>query len=270
MTDDLLKPETKEEYQRNESEYFRNVGAPKGAGRSAIDPREVASRLPPQEEKLKLLDRFERGFDKTSRSGAFSKAGAGPAIFPNGRKFAMDFIDEMTPKRAKPEEAKRPITEQTRPVDAPKAAAVIDGICIDCMKPIDLQPGAKIVPWMKFCTAICPVSGQPDFLKLFSMGIKFGDPVLGFEHFDCWDKAQKEGRNATPLALVQGGSLTSMEDIAIAVKYGFPVNLHDGQERTMGQWNMVKRQARIDKNLEDYMIALDKTSPIYAKNRKEV
>lgn len=259
MSEEPIKSETKEEYAAEEARHFRNVGAPQGAGTSATDKRIIDAHLPPDHQKHLILDRFERGFNKSSRSGAFSRPGAGPAIFPNGRKFASDFIDSMTPKREKPKEDMKPLREQTRAVDVPKAAAVIVNRCIDCME--ETGPGDNVVPAMRFMLS-------DDEHKHFAMGVKYGDIVLAVEHYKCWNKANNDGQNAVPLVLAVGANLTLEEDIRIANKYGFSTNLHDGHERTLGQWLMLVRQDRLETNIEKILMAADKDDPLFYPAKK--
>lgn len=259
MTDNKPVSETPAEYKAEESRYFRNVGAPKGAGKSATDADLVEKILPPDEHKHQILDRYERGFTKSSRSGAFSKAGSGPAIFPNGLGFASEFIDSMTPKREKPKEEMKPLREQTRAVDVPKAAAVIVNRCIDCME--ETGPGDNVVPAMRFMLS-------DDEHKHFAMGVKYGDIVLAVEHYKCWNKANNDGQNAVPLVLAVGANLTLEEDIRIANKYGFSTNLHDGHERTLGQWLMLVRQDRLETNIEKILMAADKDDPLFYPAKK--
>lgn len=254
MSQPKFDSETKQEYKQNESEYFKNLSGPgQGAGLSATDRALIDQHLPSAEQESIILDRFERGFTKSSRSGAFSKPGAGPAIFPNGLDFASKFIDDHTPKREKPKPDAKPLTEQTRRVDVPPPAATIT-MCLDCEKQVDTKE-----PFVGFMTIMMDPTKQD---KYTAMGVKFGDIVIGVEHHSCLKRGEELGKNATPLVLAFGGELTSAEDIRIAAKYGFPVNLHNCQERTLGQWQLACRKERMEATLERYLLAADKNDPL--------
>jgi hypothetical protein len=256
MTEFKIKPETKKEYEEDTKKYFRNITAPKQAGKSAEDYHEVEKRLPSPEEKHKLLDRYTKGFTKTSRSGAFSKPNSGPAIFPSGLDFASSFIDEMTPKGIKPKEQPKPeIDKEAKPTGGflPKARAIIVDTCLDCMK----EPTKD--DWVLGLHIII----ETDALKLWAMKCKLGDVVLNCECKKCYDYAQVQGTLETPLALVFGKLFTE-EDIRIANRTGFQLpNVHDGTEKTLGQWNMVKRRARLEENLVNYLIACPADSKVF-------
>jgi len=256
MTEFKIKPETKKEYEEDTKKYFRNIGAPKQQGKSAEDFSEVEARLPSAKDKHKILERYTKGFTKTSRSGAFSKPNVGPAIFPSGLDFASKFIDEMTPKGIKPKEQPKPdISKEAKPTGGflPKARAVITDICLDCM-----QPPTKD-NWVIGLHIILEV----DDLKLFAMKCKTGDVVLNCECKRCYDNAQVMGMMETPLALVFGKLFTD-EDIRIANRCGFQLpNVHDGSEKTLGQWNMIKRRVRLEENLVNYLISCPADSKVF-------
>jgi hypothetical protein len=255
VTDFKIKSESKREYEEDAKKYFRNIGAPKVNGRSAEDYREVEARLPGPAKKQQILERYTKGFSKSSRSGAFSKPNAGPAIFPSGLKFASDFIDEMTPKGIKqPVQPKPDISKEAKPTGGflPKARAVIDDVCLDCLKELtkdDWVLGVYIVT-------------EQDDLKLFAMHVYNGALVNYAICKKCFDYALEMGKEATPIVLVSG-NLIPEKDREIAAKYGFPVNIHDGQERTMGQLNMIKRIDRLKTNLENYLISLPLDSKVF-------
>ena len=262
MTEKAITSETPEEYKADESKYFRNIEGAKQKGPSATDRALIDKHLPSEEKKHQILERYEKGFNKTSRSGAFSKPNAGPAIFPNSLKFASEFIDENTPKGWKPAEPLPVPTEQTRQpaYKVPRAEAVITDICIDCLEPVDIRAGAKY--HLSFAVM---AENQP--MKLQAMGLEYGALVICVEHEKCAQKARTMGQASTPLVLVKGGSLTSEEDIRVAQKYNFPIHLHNGSEATLGQWNLIKRQARIEEQIQDYLIKADKHGDVYTKNR---
>lgn len=260
MQDPRITGETREEYEQDAKRYFKNLGDAKRPGPSADDTALAESALPPDEQKHRILDRFAKGFNKTSRSGSFTdKPNSSPAIFPNGLKFASDFIDEHTPGKFKPEAPAKPPETQKKPTGHfPKAVATIDDICLDCMGPVDPK---------EYVGAIYIIT-ERDTQKCFSMGVKFGDIVLNAECKKCFDIATSEAKNTSPLVLVFGGQLTSEEDIKLAQRFRQAVYLHDGQEKTAGQWHAFKRRDRLQNNLERYLMAADKSSKIFVKNRE--
>jgi len=255
MAEFKLKRETKEEYEEDAKRYFRNIGSTRVNGRSAEDYDQVEASLPSPAKKLAILERYTKGFTKKSRSGAFSESGLSPAIFPSGLKFASDFIDEMTPKGIKqPEQPKPKWDKEAKPTGSylPKAAAIITDMCLDCMK----EPTKD--NWV-ICMHIIT---EQDSMKLWAMRMHFGAVVLSAECKNCYDFAQKMGMEATPIALVYG-NLIPEEDIVLAHKYGFPINIHDGIERTMGQLNMLKRKEKLETNLVNYLISLPPDSKVF-------
>jgi hypothetical protein len=250
-----MKSETKKEYDDDANRYWRNIESAKNPGPSA-DSAEVADKyLPGKAEEQKILDRFEKGFTKTSRSGSFTdKPNASPAIFPNGLGFASDFIDEMTPGKFKKPEEGTPVQEQVGRVEnVPKPAFIIADTCLDCMKPVD--PG-------EVAMSICVITEQ-DTHKLAAMHVKFADMGVNLQCMPCYEANLKLGQSQVPLALVHSGGLTDPQEIALAIKYGAPIRLHDGEERTLGQWYMHKRQQRLTKNLHNYLMSSEPDSPIF-------
>lgn len=236
-----LKGESADEYKKETDKYFRNVGTPKVPGMSADDAAVADRFLPSAEEEHRLLDRYGKGFSKTSRSGSFTdKPNASSAIFPNSLKFASEFIDENTPGKYKPQGEMKPPSEQESPVGwFPGASAVIEDTCLDCLKPVAKE---------EYVGGMYPISEQ-DTHKLASMGVKFSDIVLYVVHKSCWDYAKVMGKDKTPLALVFGGNVMSDKDIMLMQKYGKPMQIHDGQEKTLGQWYLQKRQESLWNNL---------------------
>ncbi len=134
MSDDILKPESREEYQQDAEKYFQGLEGPKGRGVSADDTA-VANRHLPSEARHKELERLTKGFSKTSRSGAFTNnANAVPAIFPSGLKQASDFIDEMSSGKYKEPEVVKPPSQQIAPTGHfEMAAAVIENLNALCL-----------------------------------------------------------------------------------------------------------------------------------------
>jgi hypothetical protein len=255
MTNFKIKSESRKEYEEDAKRYFRNIGAPKVQGRSAEDYAEVEARLPTPANKHKILERYTKGFTKTSRSGAFSKPNSGPAIFPSGLKFASEFIDEMTPKGIKqPVQPKPDLSKPAKPTGGflPKAAAVIDDTCLDCLKPLTKDNwvlGVYIVT-------------EEDALKLFAMRVYNGALINYAICKRCFDYALEMGKEETPIVLVSG-NLISEKDIELAKKYGRALNIHDGQERTLGQLNMIRRIDRLKTNLSNYLISLPPDSKVF-------
>jgi hypothetical protein len=206
---------------------------------------------------------MEKGLTKASRSGAFSKASTGYAIRPNGGKWASEFVDKCSPKGWKPPQQRAVPKEQTRKVDVPPAACTITHLCIDCLGPVDESDAPSIIPSMFIITG-------DNIAMNFAMGVEQANIVLCVEHVACAKKAQTEQKDRTPLILVRNGNVASAEDIRIAEKYGLPLYPHDGQELTIGQFALHKRRDRLQENLQDVMINLDKKSECYRRNRKEI
>lgn len=269
---DFKTPESKKEYEIDAAKYWRNISdtSPKNHSEkiAADDPRVIDPHLPSREAQYKMEQYYEKGYTKTSRSGAFTnKPNASAAIFPNGLRFASDFIDEeCTPGVYQPQQERPVIKEQTRHVDTPRSTATID-VCMDCLKPVDLSKASEIICGL---TIPLPIKlGQPDFEKLSAMGLEPGDIVNYFVHMTCHKAAEKLGLDATPLVLVKHGQLTNEDDVRVANKHGFALQLHNGSETTLGQWEMLKRTERMKEQLEDYLINCDKDSYIYRSNREK-
>jgi hypothetical protein len=257
-----LTSETPSEYKKNEKEYFGNFGDAKRPGLSAAEAALADKHLPSKKEEHELLDYYTKGYDKTSRSGAFSKAGAGPAIFPNGLKFASKFIDDQgTPGRYKLKQEQRPVpAKQTRPVDTPKAEAVVTHLCVDCLEAVGNVAGQRM---SFFIVETC------DPGLLVAMTLRPGDLVIMIEHEACWQKAHAEARSKSDIILVRDGDLTSPEDMAIAAKYGFIQRLHSGHEIRSGEWYLALRSERLIKNMYDILVHTPKDSECFRRNRKE-
>jgi hypothetical protein len=278
MTEYKIRGETKEEYLEDAEKYFGKLQGPATAGPSIDDPATIDRILPSKEVEFKMAERFKMGFGKSSRSGAFSKPNAGPAIFPNSLKFASDFIDEMTP--GKYEKPQKPFTgttptEQTgvRHDNLPKPAAIITEICMDCMKPIDYNAqtfmmdgeeikGLNVVVNFGFIT-------QTNTHMLQAMGMKFGDPFCSVFHATCVNDVKKFRNYQQPL--VRGGSLLSDKDRDAIMRWKHIFQLHDGQEITTGQWMQIQRLERIAVQTQDYLIEQRKkgNKEIWRYDRKE-
>jgi hypothetical protein len=101
-----------------------------------------------------------------------------------------------------------------------------------------------------------------DDLKLFAMRMYNGALVNYAICKRCYDAALEMGKESTPIVLVSG-KLFSEEDLRIAGKYGLQLNVHDGQERTLGQLNMLKRIEKLKTNLTNYLISLPPDSKVF-------
>jgi hypothetical protein len=259
--EDLMKPESRQEYEADRDRYYRNVGSPKTPGISADDLRIADAHLPPLEQRLKHAERLEKGFTKTSRSGAFTdKPNASAAIFPNGLKFASDFVDEHTPKGWKPPAPMKPRPTQEKPTgNAPKPKAILDR-CPSCMAPVD--PKAYSLGMI--------IADDPDSLKLHAQGLTFGDIVLYCLCIPCYEKAKELAEEAYPLVLVEGGELVPEEEVAFAVKYNRPVFVHTGAERTAAQLRMRENAERVCQNIWRYLEQENQKpdSPVFLRHRK--
>lgn len=252
--------ETRQEYAAEEAKYFGAMGDAKRPGLSAADAAVADRHLPSKEAEHKMLERWEKGLTKSSRSGAFSKPGSGPAIFPNSLKFASKFIDECTPGQYKEQKERPVLREQTRRVDAPPSEFTKLDMCIDCLQPIDTNDAPSITPSLFFIRTM-------DTTKLFSMGLTFAAPVIMAVHTKCEREAQRLGQDATKLVLVHGGSITDPDELARAFKYGQVLRMHDGHELTAGQWHLQKRKDRLEATMVDILICMDKRSECYRRNR---
>jgi hypothetical protein len=268
MSEKKIRSETKKQYEEDAKKYFGYYSAAKGTGKSAEDFAQVEARLPGPEHKQRLLERYTKGFGKTSRSGAFSKPGIGPAIFPNGLKFAQDFIDEMTPKGIKQKEQPKPdISKEAKPTGFfPKACAVITEVCLDCLKELDVNED-----WILGMYIVT----DEDALKLWAMHVYNGGLVNYAICRKCYDKALDASQEKTPLLLVANGSLVEehidkgemdaeaihqMKDLQ---RRGSALPLHTGNERTLGQVNMLKRMEKLKTNLSNYLISLPPDSKVF-------
>jgi len=243
---DILKPETKEHYQEDAAGYFRNVGSRQISGISADDLAAARPHLPSKEVEAKYADRVERAADKTKRSGArVNNSSNVPAIFFDSLKNHSELIDEFTPgKLQEPEEVKPP-DQQIAPTGFfEKAEAVVEGFCLDCQQ----APDSKYVLGVTICT-------EEDTQKLTAMGIGYGATVLYTICHECFEAAKELARDKTPLVLVFDGGVLPDSEIALARKYNFPVNLHEGVEKSYGQWQLVKRAERLMDTLWNYLIA---------------
>jgi hypothetical protein len=257
--------ETLQEYKSEERRIFGLHGDSKLRKPfvSAADAAIADRHLPSKEQEYRMLERWEKGLTKASRSGAFSKASTGFAIRPSGLKFASEFVDSCTPGQYKPQQERPVPREQTRKVDVPPAAVTLTHLCIDCLDPVDQNDASSIIP----CMFIIRSMNQS---QLFAMGVTFGDIVLAVEHVKCAKEAQRMGRDRAQLILVREGEVTPPEEMALAAKHGFIERMHTGHEVTVGQWYLAKRADRLEGQLYDVLICLDKTSEFYRKNRKEL
>lgn len=255
--------ETREEYQKEEQKYFGARGDAVRPGLSAADAAIADQHLPSKQQEQKMLDYWEMNLTKASRSGAFSKPGSGPLILPNGRQ-ALDFIDKhATPGQYKPQQERPVPKEATKKSDVPPAEVTITHLCIDCLKPVDEQDAANIIPSIFFILT-------DDTAKLFAMGVTFGAIVLAVEHLTCAKTAQELGKNGLQIILVRDGDISDPDDMAKAAQYGRVHRMHTGQELTLGQWYLQKRKTRLEEQLHHVLICMDKTSEAYRKNRKEL
>ncbi len=258
--EDLMRPESKQEYEADRDRYYRNVGSPVTPGVSADDLRIADKHLPPLEQRLKHADRLEKGFTKTSRSGSFTdKPNASAAIFPNGLKFASDFIDEHSVKGWKPPAPMKPKPTQEKPTGhAPTAKAIMDR-CPSCMAPVD--PKAYSLGMI--------IADEPDSLKLHARGLQFGDLVLYCLCVGCHEKAKQLAEEAYPLVLVEGGELIPENEVKFAIKHNRPVMLHNGAERSAAQLRMRENAERVVANIWNYLEIENAKpeSPVFLRHR---
>lgn len=258
--------ETRQQYLEDQAKWMMSHGDSKRPGLSAADPAIADQHLPTKEAEQKMLDKWDWGLTKASRSGAFSKPGAGPAIFPGGMKKTMDFIDECTPGHYKQSQSRPVPREQTRHVDIKPAACTLVHFCIDCMELIDPNNASQIrINPIYVCTE--------NIALLIACGVDYGDVVITAEHMECRAKAERERKNDSPLVslpiiLVREGELTPPEEMAYAAKHGRIERMHDGHEFTVGQYYQYKRQERMYDQLFDYLVCLPKDSTHYHRNRK--
>lgn len=256
---DLLKAESKEQYDQDAAKYFRNVQDSKKSGMSADERALIDSRLPGQKEQAEYADMLAEGLDKTKRSGAaVNSPSAVPAIFPGGLSKASAFIDRFTPGKYKAPEEAKPLAEQKAPTGYfPKPSVVLDR-CLDCMEPVSQQ---QYVLGMTIVT-------EEDSNKLAAMKVKHGDLIVYNVCVPCFEAAKEIAKDTTPLVLVFGGELTSPRDLMIANKYGFPVQFHSGSEKNYGQFKMIERAERVMDQLWQFLTDEPADSPIFRK--KEV
>lgn len=255
--------ESKAEYAAEERKYFGAMGDASGRGLSAADAAMADRYLPSKEQEHKMLEFWEIGLTKASRSGAFSKPGSGPMILPNGRKHWERLMQMTTPGQYQQQVERPVLKEQTRNVDVPRAAVTITSFCIDCLKPVNENDASTIIPSLF-------IIHEKEQSRLFAMGVAFGDIVLMIEHKTCAREAAAQERNSAPLVLVREGEVSDPRDMEIAAKYGFIHRMHSGHEISMGAWYAAKRKERLEKQFQDVLIAMDKTSTCYRKNRPEL
>jgi hypothetical protein len=224
--------------------YFGGLGQPKAPGLSADDKYAHEKNLPSEEEGNKKLEYFSKGFEKTSRSGSFAKAGASAAIFPNGLKFASDFIDnEATPGRHKlPGKPDKVVPKQTRQVETPRAAVVIADRCMDCMEIVDPHD-AHIN--LIFVT-------ERESLKLNALGLKFGDPILDLICNKCQKEMDQYRYMSMPL--VFKGSLFSPDEMKTIQKWSPQLGIHSGTQIRLGDWKKIKRIENIWNHTSGHII----------------
>ncbi len=262
---DPIKGESKEQYNEAIKEYFGHVRGHENIGPSADDRTAMAQKLPGKEEQYRLSEYKTRGFSKSSRSGAFSNASTGFAIRPNGLKFASDFVDEHTPGKYKP--APKPLTQnipmqQKRDVEGvPKPAFMELDVCIDCLKPINLNGNKAICDHKALdCECFTPNLGfifEQDQMKLWAMGLQFGDPIVTNFHTKCFQEANDFKKLIMPV--VRGGAMIPDKERAALIRRDKTAPLHDGQETTMGRIKATERLERLAKNTQDYIIEQRKT-----------
>jgi hypothetical protein len=261
--------ERKDEYAAEEAKYFRNLGDAKRPGLSAADAAVADRHLPSKEQEHRILEHWETNLTKASRSGAFSKPNVGPAIFPQGIKKTMSFIDSVTPGQYKQQEQRPVLREQTRKVDVPPSEATVLHICLECLEPVDQNDAANMVIAGFFAYPFNIITQQPDGAKLFAMGIPYwGAPMLGAVHLKCETEARAKMRDKTPIVLIRGSSnLTDPDDLARAARYGMIQQIHDGEEVSMGSFYERKRQEKLGDNFTDILVVMPKDSLCYRKNR---
>lgn len=249
MADDKgFRSETKEEYNEDAKKYFGNLQSAKRKGLSADQMAAADKHLPTKEEEYKKLDYYTKGYGKASRSGAFAKAGLSAAIFPNGLKFASDFIDKEATvgKYKKPPDPFKTNTpmEQKKEIDVPKPAAIISDRCMDCMQLIDYQVAKPDV-------MINLGFMMGDLQRIAQTGLKFGDSFLSVQHASCMEKV-REFKNER-LVLIHGGVILSDADRDLIWKYKGQLQIHDGREINLGEWKMIQRLERINRNTYEYL-----------------
>jgi hypothetical protein len=265
---DPIKGESKKQYNESIQEYFGHVRGHENLGPSADDRTAMANHLPSKEAEYKLSEYKTLGFNKSSRSGAFSKPSTGHAIFPNGLKFASDFIDEHTPGKYKP--APKPFTEnlpmqQKRDVQGvPKPAFMELNTCIDCFEPINLEGNKAICDHRALdCECFTPNLGfifETDQLKLFAMGLQTGDPIVTNFHTKCFN--EQNGFKHQTMPVVRGGAMIPDRERAALIRRDKTAPLHDGQETTMGRIKAYERLDRLAKNTMNYIIECRKSGKI--------
>jgi hypothetical protein len=220
----------------------------------------MARHLPGPEQQYRLAERKSLGFNKASRSGAFSKPGTGYAYFPNGLKFASDFIDEHTPGKYKPAdkpyEHNVPMVQKQDIGNVPKPAFMDLETCIACLKPINLKGNKEICDHKALdCECFTPNLGfifEQEQLKLWALGLQFGDPIVTNFHTKCFN--EYKGFNQQTLPVVRGGGLLSPKQQRELAEYKGVWAIHDGQETTMGRVNAYDRLELIAKNTQQHII----------------
>ncbi len=140
----------------------------------------------------------------------------------------------------------------------PKPAVVLD-VCPDCLQSVS---NLEYVLGMTIVT-------EEDSQELTAMKVKHGDLIVYNVCIPCFDAAKEMARDVTPLALVFGGQLTAEKDIKLALKYNFPIHLHDGTEKNYGQFKMIERAERVMNNLWQYLKDQQSDSPIFRANKEK-
>lgn len=255
---DILKREDSAHYQADTENYFKNLRDSKKQGPSADQLSTARPRLLTPEQEARYAERVERAADKTKRSGARVNSPSNvPGIIFDSMKNNSALIDEFTPGKMEAPTEMRPPDRQIAPTGwAPKPRCVVPK-CIDCMK--DMDKGSYVLG-MTILT--------PEYAEIVPR-LKEGDLIVYNVCVPCFDAAKELTRDKTPLVLVFGGELTDPKDIAIAQKYGFPINLHSGSEKTRGSWELIKRAERVMENLYHYIQSQPSDSPIFRNKETE-
>lgn len=265
MSDDIpeiLQRETPEQYQQDAANYFKNLKHQEipGSGLSADDLSHAQKHLMTKQQEAAYADRVDLAANKTRRTGAQVAKGANvPGLFLHGIKQTSELIDEFTPGKYEQPEEMKPPSEQIAPTGFFEAAeAVIETFCLDCLEPFSPQD----------YTLGMTIATEDD-AYMCGGKVNYGATVLYIVCGKCWNAAKEISRDKTPLVLIFNGGLIPEKDIAIAIKYGFPVSLHEGTEKTKGQWEMAQRAERMMAKLWEVIASQGPDSLMFTRNRKK-
>lgn len=161
----------------------------KAAGSVAADDMTGREKhLPTRKQHENLSERLSNMFDKSKRSGSYSKGGG--LILPNGRQNFADFHDNYTGtgRMAKKTEVKPlEIAENAPKVDTPQVSAVLYKRCIDCGGPVDKT---NFVHDMDF---VPPINRFPGEVEMWAaVGLKPGMIVGSLFCLPCVSTFGKE------------------------------------------------------------------------------